>query len=1509
MRDAFKILTLLTVAASLLQISEVSATHSQGSDISYTCLGGNQYLLSLSFYRDCSGINAPNTVTVNAASTSCGENLNVTLNRVAGTGQEITTICPTMATTCTTGNFPGVQEYVYEGIVNLPQQCADWVFSFSICCRNGVINTIQNPLNQRIYVEANLDNLNYPCNSSPSFSNPPVPFICQGQTYCFNHGAIDADGDSLVYSLITPYHNATTNVTYLPGYSATQPLTSVIPTTIDAQTGDVCMTPTQLEVTVFAVLVEEFRNGVKIGDVIRDMQVQVIACTNNNPYLTGIDGTGQFTTTACIGSTVDFDIPSADLDVGQNLTLSWNNGIPAGTFTPGTGSRPTGHFNWTPTLADVSSIPYCFTVTVEDDNCPFMGSQTYSFCITVGGAQVDAGVDQTTCASLPDVTLNGSVTPANGYHWVNGTGTYNPGDTVLNPTYTPSAAELAAGSATLVLSATGSGVCPVVTDTVIITYTDFSATVTSSSMPVSCNGGNDGQASVNVIGGTPPFTYTWNTVPAQNTPTATGLTSGTYTVTIADAIGCSTPETVTVSEPGVLQATATATDVLCNGGNDGTATLNVNGGTAPFTYSWTTVPVQNSQTATVLLAGNYIGTVVDANGCSAIDNVNVSEPTPISISATMIDSVDCFGGADGSVTVSATGGVGGYTYIWNTVPVQTGPTASALTAGTYQVTVTDANSCVASASYAIGEPDVLTLSSTSILNPFCFGDVNGAATVIASGGTLPYAYVWNTNPVQNGPTATGLASGNFLVTAIDAKGCGAVMPITITDPPLLNIAIVMVDSVDCNGASTGSAQVSATGGVGGYQFAWNTTPVQNGDVATGLSAGTYTATVTDANGCVAITQVTISEPAALVAIATHTNVTCNGFTDGTAAALVTGGTSPFTYSWNSIPVQNTATATGLAAGNYVVTIIDANGCSTNAQVAITEPAPLTIILVSADSVSCNGLADGGVVVAGQGGTPSYQYSWNTNPVQNTAAANGLTAGNYVVTVTDQNQCVANANYIIGEPNVLSAVESANTPVTCSGGSDGSSTVMVNGGTPGFSYVWNTSPVQATATASGLAAGLYSVAITDANGCNAQLVVSITEPDAVLTMVLRPDTICPGELANLMASASGGVGGYSFAWTQGLGSGLNKTVSPASTAMYGVTATDGNGCVGNTANVTITVNDISNVVLAMGPGREVCEGETTSISALVKNGIGNYEMMWSPINKVGPGPFMIMPEQSGTYTVIVEDGCDNQIQGEIEVVVNPLPEVSLHPVDGSGCGEVTLSFENAAINPAGTLISWDFGNGDVSSANPATYSFTESGTHAVTFNAMSAEGCAVSGATYAEVEINPIANAEFHLENYEISVEDSKVGIYNESTTATNFHWDFGDGTTSSAEHPWVHHYNIEGTYAILLVANNEYNCPDTAVQVVKVKAPQSFYAPNVFTPNGDGVNDYFLTPHVAIGEFVMYIYDRWGTMVFQTDDIDEGWDGTFRGNYVQQDVYIWKVVLKDYGGEDQSFEGHVTVLK
>jgi gliding motility-associated-like protein len=1159
--------------------NEAFASHAQSADITYQCLGGNQYQISLSFYRDCAGVAAPTTATINISSASCGQNLTLTLNPIPGTGIDVTPICAQMTTECAGGTYPGVQEFKYEGIITLPMQCTDWTFSFTLCCRNASINTILNPSAESIYVEAVLNNLNFPCNSSPSFSNPPIPFVCIGQPYCFNNGSADTDGDSISYTLIAPRTGPATAVTYNAPYSASQPLLSSPSVTFDSETGDMCMWPSQFEVTVFAILVEEWRNGVLIGSVMRDIQLRTVNCTNSNPYVNGINNTNQFAISGCVGSAINFNIPSFDADASQNVSIHWNNAINGASFVSSGGSRPTGSFSWTPAIADVSSSGHCFTVTVRDDNCPYNGSQTYAFCVFVS-----------------QLAVNTTSTPSN------------------------------------------------------------------------C-GASNGTATVQVTSGTGPYSYNW--IGGGSVATQNGLNAGTYTVNVSDG-GCVVSATAIVSTgsaPGNL--VMDSSNVSCFGISNGTATANVNGGQAPFTYLW----------------------------------------------------------SNGAVTSIITG----------------------LQPGTYSVTITTADGCTASSSVSISEPpSPLTIVSSST-NNICNGSATGSAIVLASGGTGAYTYTWSMGGSYNGPTASNLSAGVYSVTVSDDNSCTASANFTITEPPALITNAMIVHNVSCNGLNNGVATVGASGGTGVY-----------------------------------------------------------------------------TYMWNSNPVQYVQTASGLTPGNYHVTVTDANNCISVSGLTITEPAPL-VLATAAFPVTCHGGCDGQTVVIPSGGSPGYSYQW-----------------------------------------------------------------LPNGGTG--------------ASATGLCPGTYSISVFDDNGCNAITMLSVTQPAPITLAASGSTTICLGQNTNISASANGGTGAYIYQWA-GVGNGAVQTVSPHTSTTYSVTVNDANGCSGPTSTVSIQVTSLTAANLLVSPPAVICVGSNASVSSSVIGNTGPVTINWNAGLGNGNGPFTVSPTVNTTYIVTVTDACGTFVTGSVPVIVNPLPQVALTPQSLSACNEATLHFtENTGTNN-GSNFYWDFGDGYASAHTMPSHTYISSGMFTVTLTVTSLSGCKNSASAICNVTVYKPSVADFSAEAIDGTTLSPTYRFNNLSLNAVSYAWTFGDGSGSTASSP-QHTYTSKGEYMITLITESNGGCMDTLQKRVEIKPVFTIYIPNAFTPDGDNTNDFFTAKGEEITEFNMMIFNRWGEMIFQTNDIQKGWDGSAKNSssVAQDGVYVYKIMVRDYEAASHNFTGHVTLL-
>ncbi len=451
MKKAISVLILATIMI-FGGFSNVKASHFAGADLTYTCLGGSSYQITLSFYRDCSGVSAPNTANVYfSCSSNPIFNFNVQLNQIVGSGSEITPGCPQVPTSCAGGGNGayGIREYVYQGTVTMPP-CDEWSIYWKSSARNPITTLMGTG---GWYIPAQLNNLDAPCNSSPTFSNKPIAVTCLNQHFTFNHGAIDPDGDSLSYSFYAPYTSGPNlvSVIYNLPFNATSFIPSSTGIQLDAVTGDVSFTPTQILNTITGIRVDEWReiNGVmeKIGSVYRDIQLKVVACNNTLPILSGMDTTLSATydpndTTYYLevcrtNDPIKFHINGHDADGFDPTTtgspelfdISWDNGIPGASFNIHANGTDSAYaeFEWLPTANDVSTIPKCFTVTIQDGACAYNGVQTFSYCLVIRGMLVEIGTDTLLCKGEDIVVRADADTTTVNYVWMmNGTPTGTP---------------------------------------------------------------------------------------------------------------------------------------------------------------------------------------------------------------------------------------------------------------------------------------------------------------------------------------------------------------------------------------------------------------------------------------------------------------------------------------------------------------------------------------------------------------------------------------------------------------------------------------------------------------------------------------------------------------------------------------------------------------------------------------------------------------------------------------------------------------------------------------------------------------------------------------------------------------------------------------------------------------------------------------------------------------------------------------------------------------------------
>jgi gliding motility-associated-like protein len=1150
-------------------------------------------------------------------------------------------------------------------------------------------------------------------------------------------------------------------------------------------------------------------------------------------------------------------------------------------------------YTWSPNVGSgalITGIPagtYYLTVT-DTAGCQSIDSAVITQ--PLNPLSVTGIVTQITCNNANNgsitVTASGG-TPGYTYSWLGGQTT----TTISN---------LAGGPYTV--NVTDSNGCTASLTENIVNPSAISANIVGTN--TSCAGGDNGTATLTVSGGTPGYTYLWsNFDTAQN---LSNLTAGLYKVIITDANGCKGYDTILINQPNPIVAVVTVTNSGCTGGNTGSVVVSVSGGTpgvGGYTYSWS--PVSSStDSVSGIGPGTYTVTITDANGCSLIDSGTVIQPPSTLSAISIVTNITCNNSNNGEITVLPSGGSGGYTYSW-TGTAQTTSTITGLGAGIYTVTVTDGNGCSTSLSDTLTNPTAITSTITGT-NVTCAGANNGSASITSvTGGTLPYTFLWSN--FANTQSVDSLSGGWYFVIISDANGCQNRDSIRITDPQPL----VVTDSVSpvvCNNGTDGSIILTVTGGTGVDTYTW--TPAgPNSPDNTGLAAGTYSVTVSDVNSCSSSLTVTLINPLTLTIANTVTDPKCNGDLNGSIDLIVIGGTPQYTYVW-SPNVGNTANVNFLGAGTYLTTVTDAHGCQITDSIVVNQPAPMYVSGIQ-KNISCFDFNDGYILPTPYGGTQPYSFQWYlgadtfapVGPV--TENIINLAGGPYYLIVTDANGCMVPFTRTIINPDSL-WVQLVDSSVTCFGASTGSVAVMDSGGTHPYQYLWNNFTTDSFQT--GVPAGTYTVVVTDSNGCHKNQSIVVTQPQAITTLAQLTNVLCNGAgTGSIALTVSGGVPLYNFNWSTT----PVQTTSDATgltAGSYAVTIGDANGC---SVTELYTLTQPDSIAINTAVNDPTCSGgDNGFISLDVRGGTAPYGYNWSttPVQTGNVASGL----GAGTYYATVTDnnGCTVLDSG---VVVSPLPiTVVVAPgssaCSGGGVGGVVI------VTASGGLSPYTYGIGDIIQGTD-TFTGLSVGTYTVAVT--DANGCVGTD----PVTVAPLGTfADTLTSNPIIVLAGEPVILYahaTSDTTITSYNWFPSDSLTFPCGTPNCD--SAEGmptqTQYYIVTVTNARGCTITDTILVKVSNTASAFVPSAFTPNNDGLNDFFTMDILGATTIDVQVWDRWGEKVFSNPSQANGinapgaWDGTFRGKPVQFDTYTYQLVVTYYDGHTETIAGTVVVMK
>ncbi|MEM6723128.1 MAG: gliding motility-associated C-terminal domain-containing protein, partial [Bacteroidota bacterium] len=838
------------------------------------------------------------------------------------------------------------------------------------------------------------------------------------------------------------------------------------------------------------------------------------------------------------------------------------------------------------------------------------------------------------CPGDTDGSIDASVsggTPPYTYQWDDASGQT-----------TPNATGLAAGIYSVTI--TDNQACTITTTEEITSPTAF-MTSTTVLNNVLCNGESTGQALVSITGGTPDYTYLWDS--GEMTATASLLDAGTHFVTITDQLGCITIEQVDITEPLALALMVVEDQGLaCAGDQNGIATVTPMGGTGLYTFEWDNG--ESTSTTTGLDGGIHVVTVTDENACIITGQVAISEPAPLDLQVGLDEGVSCNGFTDGQATATINGGNGTYTFLWDNG--ETEASATALSGGLHDVTVTDIQGCNTVETIDIPEPAALSGTFNLLQSVQCFGEMNGSVELTAGGGTNPYTFNWS-----NGETtaiATGLSAGINTVTLTDGNGCTLEDQFDVPAPAdVLSLSLTALTAVNCFGEDDGSAIATVGGGTLPYTFLWD-----NGEtdiLATQLSAGPHDLTLTDANACATTANVLIDGPTAPISLQTTliSEITCFGFNNGQASVNANGGTPPFTYEWSN--GNTNSIADDLSVGTQTITVTDANACTEIANVAINGPAELQIAVLAVENVSCRDFADGLIATQGLGGTEPYTYEWSNG--LSDASINNLPEGNYSLSLTDNNGCFTSQDFTITQPNNPLNIELSDIiDILCFGDENGQATVTPNGGEAPYQYTWDSG--ETSQTASLLSAGRHTVTVIDDVGCTVVIdTVDIGGPAAPLTAQLSfEEPTCFGATDGLLRieNGAGGTGPYIYS-LDGQLFGPDSLFAGLGSGTYRPVVQDANGC---ELQLDTFLTEPFEILVFVDPETSLISlGESVDLTSQV-NTTAPVAYFWSPADGLScvdcPAP-NAMPLASTVYTLEVVDssGCSASTEASIEVDIN------------------------------------------------------------------------------------------------------------------------------------------------------------------------------------------------------------------------------------------------------------------
>lgn len=950
---------------------------------------------------------------------------------------------------------------------------------------------------------------------------------------------------------------------------------------------------------------------------------------------------------------------------------------------------------------------------------------------------------------------------------------------------------------------------------------------------VLCYGWCDGAVEAMVMGGTGPYTYLWNT--GATDPILDMLPTGTFTVTVTDANGCTATGSGVINEPPDIEIEI-AISGQCT--DDVDVNVTATGGTGTLTYQWAHGPT--TPNLTNLSEGYYYLTVTANQVCKKDTFIVVSNGVTVN---PIPNPIGCDSTDTGSVIVEVPNGIGPLTWqLSNGITYDT-KFINNLAAGNYSVTVTDGAGCTGTADFEIEQGGSLFDVSVSSTPASCGNICDGTATITPTTGIPPYTYKWDNDETTS--SITNLCSGNYSATVSDSTGCHIVVMVNVEEEPSDIVVTATPKSADCGTACNGEITASVvSGGVAPFSFQWDANANnQTTETAINLCPGTYSVTVTDGNGCTAETNATVDEnPSDLDFTLSSVNADCGDSCNGTATVEnISGGTPPYSFEWDAAAnSQTTQTATNLCPGTYSVTVKDANNCQLTKEITVEENPSDLDFSVSSTPTGCENNCSGTATVEDiSGGTMPYSFQWDSTANNQTSqTAVDLCAGTYSITVTDANNCKKSMMVEVMDSTSDIELTFETVSVSCTGDCDGSATVTPTGGVAPYTYQWDsTANNQTTQTATDLCVGEYEVIVKDDNGCTASGTVTISQDEPLTILVEVKDATCQNSAdgcAEIIGIAPDDNPPYTIQWSNGATDSLVCGLLPGE---YEVTVTADNGCEGI---VPVTVGSESSVDAQFDWKIDSCLGDSILVTfsdISVVDPPSDVVISWDWTFNTGDtsnlSSVQIWVDASSIDVTLIVENAANCVDTILDTVNINLFDCSLPTQDTTVCqgDELIFTIDCLASDTTATYL-WSPADMILSGMNTpsASINTSENGEFDIWVDISSSLGCAYSDTAHVTVIDTSLIEINLSLIGFEQSCDTTEVCFNNQNDPLAfaNYTWyfDFPNPNATSNEYEPCHTYTTDGTYTIALVPAAD--CLDTLMfDVEVVQTPQAAFAFNV----------------------------------------------------------------------------------